>query len=244
MSVVDLKSNADDDDEGEVVVVERKREKQIKVERSDRGLTTFSLSSIEQSTIRLVVRLDLSRNRLRELPGGMFHVLVGLEVLDVSRNQLRTIPSSIDCVSKLRELHLLSNKLNQRTFPIEACGKLKSLQLLDLRFNKKCNNVLVFNDILNDSLELRITPKKEKKKKKEEGRHACDRDATLLRSQLEPWSTPHLRRRLRDEFGLMTCPERDSRDVVMSTLLAQYHKRPRIIRREKAALPCPRVLYE
>ena len=99
MSVVDLKSNVDDEDEEEeVVVVERKREKQIKVERSDRGLTTFSLSSIEQSTIRLVVRLDLSRNRLRELPGGMFHVLVGLEVLDVSRNQLRTIPSSIDCV--------------------------------------------------------------------------------------------------------------------------------------------------
>jgi hypothetical protein len=34
--------------------------------------------------------------------------------------------------------------------------------------------------------------------------HACDRDATLLRSQLEPYGTPHLRNRLFEHFGVAT----------------------------------------
>jgi len=62
--------------------------------------------------------------------------------------------------------------------------------------------------------------------------HAGDRDATLLRSQLEPWSTPTLRRRLAVEFGINTEPEHADREAVFELLLEAYAARgPRSVRR-------------
>ena len=52
--------------------------------------------------------------------------------------------------------------------------------------------------------------------------HAADRDATLLRSQLEPHSTGVLRRRLALSFGETTDPELVDRAELMDKLLAAY----------------------
>ena len=50
----------------------------------------------------------------------------------------------------------------------------------------------------------------------------ADRDATLLRSQLEPLSTPQLRRRLEFDFGVPMDPETTDREAVMVRLLEAY----------------------
>merc|ERR1712216_317797 len=60
------------------------------------------------------------------------------------------------------------------------------------------------------------------------GEGACVRDATLLRSQLEPFTTLQLRRRLVDAFGEepypMVGPSPPPRAVVMERLLEHYRK--------------------
>jgi len=63
-----------------------------------------------------------------------------------------------------------------------------------------------------------------------EGDAPSDRDATLLRSQLEPWPTSFLRSRLISDFGFFhTAPETLSRADVMGQLLSAYATRPRQI---------------
>lgn len=55
---------------------------------------------------------------------------------------------------------------------------------------------------------------------------AGSRDATLLRSQLEPLSTPQLRRRLADVFGQPTDADEVDRGEVMARLLTAYAADP------------------
>ena len=50
---------------------------------------------------------------------------------------------------------------------------------------------------------------------------ATRRDAETLEAQLQPWSTPQLRRRLADEFSVETDPEAP-RNVIMALLLTAY----------------------
>ena len=71
---------------------------------------------------------------------------------------------------------------------------------------------------------------------------ACDRDATLLQSQLEPLSTPQLVKRRERTFGVSFDKETEqayNRNYVMTTLLECYEKHgPRKIRKENG-IPVP-----
>ena len=62
-----------------------------------------------------------------------------MEVLDVSRNKLRELPAALATLRRLRELHALSNSLRPaaRSVPLEALAALPSLAVLDLRYNPK-----------------------------------------------------------------------------------------------------------
>ena len=86
--------------------------------------------------------------------------------------------------------------------PSQAPG-LPSLQDLDITFNKKC-----FTQDLSDMLQaklpsvaVRVTVTYPAPPGAYVGDAACDRDATLLRSQLEPFTTLQLRSRLVETLG-------------------------------------------
>jgi hypothetical protein len=80
---------------------------------------------------------------------------------------------------------------------------LPSLQELDLTFNKKLFMQETY-DLLERSLPnvaVRMTVTSPSPPGAYVGAAACERDATLLRSQLEPFTTLQLRKRLVDTFG-------------------------------------------
>ena len=73
---------------------------------------------------------------------------------------------------------------------------------------------------------------------------AGDMDAGLLRSQITPWPTPTLRRRLAEHFRVTTDPETAGREVVMAKLLDCYARAgPRRIR-EVSGAPMRRTLVD
>jgi hypothetical protein len=79
------------------------------------------------------------------------------------------------------------------------------------------------------------------------GAAASDRDATLLRSQIEPWSTLALRRRLEATFGepLPREGEEPSRAAAMERLLECYaHAGPRKLVRVNGTPVAPELLLQ
>ena len=217
--------------------------------------------------------LNLSRNRIKELPIEMFRtsgaLLQHLEVLNLNRNQLRFIPAEIGLLKNLQELHLVSNNLRpyQRSLPLNELSQLASitttaeaeappaaaasdfndgrvdcgnLRLLDLRYNLKLNKQATYDAIQSSlpqnhcvNVKLLTTSSRPddddddgEQPSQKKKLHACDRDATLLQSQLEPLSTPTLRQRLLDDFnyrfeGIDTEFSHD-RDYIMKHLLNAY----------------------
>jgi hypothetical protein len=193
--------------------------------------------------------MDLSRNRLKCLPDIIFSCST-LVHLDISRNSLHGLPPEIRNLTNLVELVALSNNLRMRQLPLEAMASLQNLELLDLRYNRKlkrCAHAALREALApnnNSKLEIRCTTmdvdvddssllaendsimrqiKSEEKKKLS----ACDRDATLLRSQLEPLSTPQLRKRLEQTFGVslsdgVTEQDRYDREFIMTKILDCY----------------------
>jgi len=110
-------------------------------------------------------------------------------------------------------------------------SSLPALQVLDLRFNKKIRGRAgaVLAAVLPQHVEVLVTnvaPLVGPGRGGDEstvgivGAHACDRDATLLRSQLEPYGTPFLLNRLQRDFGL-NAPT-GHRAVIMEKLLDAY----------------------
>jgi len=189
-----------------------------------------------------IVRLDLSRNKLTSLPKELFRdSVVGstscpmLEYLDVGRNKLKELPLEIGNCKQLKTLILLSNKIRPSGFPLDAIVSLPFLETLDLRWNQKMNNqssrkrlTEIFSEsgcktqqktvklLLSDDI---FDPNTKKLS-------ACDRDANDLRSQLEPLSTPQLRKRLHRTFGVSyeDSDERAyDRENVMRQLLQCYN---------------------
>ncbi|XP_021354687.1 leucine-rich repeat-containing protein 40-like isoform X2 [Mizuhopecten yessoensis] len=75
---------------------------------------------------------DLTHNQLGELPNNLGHLLY-LEQLYVRHNHLADIPLLTQC-SKLKELHLGNNRIQQITMAHLEC--LKSVTVLDLRDNQ------------------------------------------------------------------------------------------------------------
>jgi hypothetical protein len=178
------------------------------------------------ATFTHVVSLNLSRNFLRELPDSIGR-LTSLTSLNVSRNSLRSLPSALGNLSKLTSLNALSNSLRPSTIPTEQLASLEHLTEFDLRFNEKCKGQASLQELIK-ALGARVNVQFTVPKKPtpaSEIQHACDRDATLLRSQLEPWSTPTLRKRLLTYFEEDSDPERHDREYVMDRLLHHYDAR-------------------
>jgi len=76
--------------------------------------------------------------------------------------------------------------------------------VLDLRFNQKCGHQKLLDKlrrVLLPTVDVRITISFPPPKGAFVGGSAAERDPTLLRSQLEPWPTTALRRRLVADFG-------------------------------------------
>lgn len=188
--------------------------------------------------------LNLSRNSLRNLPPeiGNLKNLVSLNLLSNNLNQ-RTLPFHILAgLPKLRELDLQYNKKCHNIIEIsnhfpqlsQQIEKEKKLQHIDIKSidktrvdfhtshrNKK--NAEPTSEDIPTLLQIRITPRSRPVRDPGiVGAHACDRDPTLLRSQLEPWSTTRLRNRLREVFGVDTEPEKHPRSIVMEKLIQCY----------------------
>ena len=186
--------------------------------------------------------LDLSRNRLKYIPDQIFS-LSRLTILDLSRNSLRGFPSEIGRLTNLIKLIAISNHLRLRQLPLKELTSLGQLQLLDLRYNGKLKQAasVAIHDALrpnNPGLEIRCTlpSPMSQDRDSEKKLSACDRDATLLRSQLEPLSTPQLRKRLERSFGVFpdeVTEQAYDREHLVGALLRCYGKRgPRRVRRE------------
>jgi len=196
---------------------------------------------------RTLTKLDLSRNSLVGVPSPVLR-LAELRVLDISRNGIRSLPPGLcRSLASLVELRAASNRLKISTIPPAsefASSTMKNLKLLDFRYNpkmKRSAHELLTSALASSSVEVRCTfppdPSDKnstsmKKEKEEEKLSACDRDPNELRSQLEPLSTPQLRKRLGRTFGVDTSRMLDEdeitgelvygREQIMDLLLACY----------------------
>jgi hypothetical protein len=216
-----------------------------------------------------IVRLDLSRNKLTSLPKELCCPM--LEYLDVGRNNLKGLPSEIGNCTKLKTLIALSNNIRWSQFPIDAITSyLPLLEELDLRWNRKMNTQSTRKRLLEDKkfingCRLILSPADDNvltatatatatatttitKKKK---LSACDRDANDLRSQLEPISTPQLRKRLHRTFGVSFDDNDENaydRESIMQKLLKCYENNEktslRSIRYERGVYIDPKLLSD
>ena len=103
----------------------------------------------------------------------------------------------------------------------------QSLSTLDLRFNMNLNKLTYLKALQvrlpNTAILLTVTipPPPDLYV----GASSADRDPSLLRSQLEPWSTSALRRRIVSDFhGPFLCESKTTRNDVMVELLRLYEK--------------------
>ena len=193
--------------------------------------------------------IDLSRNSFKCLPPQIiFSYSTTLTFLDVSRNSLQGLPPEIKLLVNLEKLIALSNHLRLRQLPLNELASLHNLTLLDLRYNRKLKQSALdsLSEALlpnNSQLEIRCTiPSQDEDSATNKKLSACDRDATLLQSQLEPLSTPQLVKRRERTFGVSFDKETEqayNRNYVMTTLLECYEKHgPRKIRKENG-IPVP-----
>mmetsp|Transcript_8146 Transcript_8146/g.13421 ORF Transcript_8146/g.13421 Transcript_8146/m.13421 type:complete len:427 (-) Transcript_8146:158-1438(-) len=191
--------------------------------------------------------IDLSRNSFKCLPPQIF-TYTALTFLDVSRNRLQGLPNEIKLLVNLEKLIAVSNHFRLRQLPVDELASLHNLKLLDLRYNRKLKQSALksLNEVIlpnNSQLEIRCTISSKEDDSAAKKLSACDRDATLLQSQLEPLSTPQLVKRLERSFGVLLNKETEqayNRDYIMTTLLECYEKHgPREIRREKG-IPVPK----
>jgi len=196
-----------------------------------------------------LTKLDLSRNELWKLPS--LESIPNIQHLNLSRNWFAELPESIADLTKLQSLNVSHNMLRSSqaallmdrklklklpdnsndpssytTGMISILQSLQHLQELDLTFNQKCGHQKLFNKIQNEISSVRtikMTINFPRPEGAFVGASAAERDPSLLRSQLEPWSTTCLRRRLVSDFGQeASSPEHSTRGDVMDQLLQLY----------------------
>jgi hypothetical protein len=213
---------------------------------------SFSPGIDSNSARHNITSLDLSHNELAAIDG--LEALKSLTSLDVSRNWLRALPKGLTQLPELATLSASRNFLrpNAQEFLL-LLPSLTALRDLDLSFNKKCGHESLA-DLLREQLprvNVKVTITVLRDGSSPEGAFvgnaACDRDATLLRSQLEPWGTLALRRRLEDCFGEPPAKEgaEPSRAEVMKRLLECYSAvGPRKLLRCNGTLVAPGLLAE
>ena len=187
--------------------------------------------------------IDLSRNRLKHIPAQIFSLSM-LTHLDISRNSVEGISLDIKELPNLSKLVALSNHLRMRQISLDGLASLANLKLLDLRYNRKLKQSAL--DTLEDALlpnnpQLKVLCTVPKTTQAANTKlSACDRDATLLQSQLEPISTPQLCKRLERTFGITLDKQSEeayNREFIMRALLECYSKHgPREIRKEQGIL--------
>jgi len=167
------------------------------------SLKVFSLDLLP-SNFASLTSLDLSHNELSELPG--LESLVSLTELNLCRNWFTGLPFTLRKLPHLAKLNASRNFLKPNAefmvLLLQAPG-LPSLTELDITFNKKCytkdlKDILCI-ELPNVAVRVTVTYPPPDGAFVEDA--AGKRDATLLRSQLEPYNTQALRRRLVSAFG-------------------------------------------
>ncbi len=195
----------------------------------DRCLTEFSLSLIS-NPLSSIVELDLSHNFLSDIPG--LAKLTNLISLDIRRNEFRSLPQSLAQLPYLTKLNASRNNLRPSAdfLVLLTQPPLQSLQSLDLTFNKKIFTQSL-SDLLTSSLpdvRINITITSPPPPGAYSGNSPGERDPMLLRSQLEPYTTLQLRKRLVETFGHKPYSNYGlpppGRAEVMSLLLEEYKK--------------------
>ena len=163
-------------------------------------LQSRSLTALPPLPTTLLV-LNLTRNRISDL--APCARLVNLERLDCSRNKVRVLPHAVAALPRLKELLLYSNHLQAhrpaRENPSAARGTRPRVQHQadrrrcqggDLRAMRNGNNGARL------AAPGAAAPGRH-------GRLRGDARRERLEAQLQPWSTPQLRRRLSDEFSVL-----------------------------------------
>lgn len=202
---------------------------------SNRNLTDDDFHDDHTLSSHPLISIDLSRNSLKCIPTKIYTYSTTLIHLDVSRNTIHELGPELGQLSNLIRLIALSNNLRMSKVSISALCSLQHLELLDLRYNRKLKQAAydTLQDALlpsNTKLDLRVlynNQEDEIAQSKERAKlSACDLDATLLRSQLEPLSTPQLRKRLEQSFGVTLTDDDGTfgREYIMSTILSCYEK--------------------
>lgn len=194
-------------------------------------LRSFSLSLLTPRPVlnRLKI-LDVGDNELSDLPG--LSCLCNLEELVLSRNWFGTLPTEIGSLSLLRSVDASRNFLrpSAESLLFPALRGLPTLRTLDLSYNQKCGTQLHVDRIRAEvpglaDVRATLWEKISSVPGAYVGASAAERDATLLRSQLEPWGTVQLRRRLVADFGEEpTDPAAVGRADVMARLLERYRR--------------------
>jgi len=143
--------------------------------------------------------LDLSGKKLVGMQG--ICLVQSLTQVDLSVNRFKRVPPELAQLSRLATLDMSRNFLRPtlESLLIPDLAQLSELRLLDLRFNERCGkpDLLEMLAVELPAVSVRITLWGQIV-----GASPASRDATLLRSQLEPWPTPVLRRRLVHDFGV------------------------------------------
>eukprot|EP00927_Polykrikos_kofoidii_P039197 TRINITY_DN33629_c0_g1_i1.p1 TRINITY_DN33629_c0_g1~~TRINITY_DN33629_c0_g1_i1.p1 ORF type:complete len:519 (+),score=25.52 TRINITY_DN33629_c0_g1_i1:39-1595(+) len=194
------------------------------------NLCAFSLELLPSSWGRLT-SLDLSHNKLSGLPG--LENLVSLVELNLCRNSFCALPSSLRQLPNLAKLNASRNSIRPNAafmvLLLQAPG-LPSLQELDITFNKKCYTQDLAELLATElpTVAVRITVTYPRPPGAYVGDSPATRDATVLRSQLEPYTTLQLRQRLAITFGhgthsMFGAPP-EARADVMQRLLECYAK--------------------
>jgi hypothetical protein len=197
---------------------------------TEQNLRLLSMSQLANAvSLVSLLSLDLSRNELWDLPDDISG-LVNLETLDLSRNWFRCLPKSISQLSRsLRSLYASHNMLrpSRASLQMDLWKEFIHLTVLDISCNQKCGRQSLRATFQNEipHVTVSMTINYPPQPGSFVGTSAAERDATLLRSQLEPWSTTALRRRLVADFGDdVSPPEHVPRAQVMERLLQKYEE--------------------
>ena len=178
--------------------------------------------------------LDLSHNELTALPAGFGSVpaLAGLTTLSLNNNWFREVPGeAIGALAALTSLNLRGNFLRPNALALTPLKALPGLTALDLRDNQLCGRAALHALLATElpglkSLQLALASFQEPGAFV--GASAAERDASLLRAQLEPYGTTALRGRLLADFGQeelepdAATGEPAGRAAVMTALLSCY----------------------
>uniref|UniRef100_A0A915IX55 C3H1-type domain-containing protein n=1 Tax=Romanomermis culicivorax TaxID=13658 RepID=A0A915IX55_ROMCU len=109
--------------------------------RLDLSLSEFTTVPVKEiMELKKVTELDLSRNRLEQLPKD-FPTLINLTEIDLSSNRLFSLPEKFGNLSQLQRLDLYKNNITDLPLSFSKLKQLKWLDLKDNPLNAELRNV-------------------------------------------------------------------------------------------------------